>query len=280
MSGTQNVRALSDELTKILFDLGPRRLVLVEGPDDFEILRLWYRDKQSSLLFHSAHGNRNIIRLLDEFEACGRGERIYGIRDRDFRSEQSIRKDEEKHQGRLFTLSRYSVENYILEPKAVWEELSLFVGDKFSIKDGELMEQKLLQIFQSLHMLMAANWIFSEQPREDEVAFFPPGHDVDDSTKLMETTKRRLKKLAPEEVAGLMRSKAEILKSNLATIEKAQTVINGKHVLHHLHLFALAEKSGLSKEHLRNLLARTVKEKIGIPLEIRTIIETNILGTI
>jgi hypothetical protein len=272
----QIVTGLSDELTRILFDLGPRKLVLVEGDDDAAILKAWYSDRLSRIYFYAAGGNRNIIRLLEELRGRVEAGRTYAIRDRDFSTTEQIEADRSNYWDHLFTLPRYAVENYILEGDAVWEELSLFIGEGFSVHDVASMQLKILNIFQGLQTMMAANWVFSEQKREDEVAHFRPGHEDSDRDTLIELAKRRLNLSGPE-VRNLFAEREAVIASTLTSMESGHTYINGKHAFHRLHRLAITEQSGLSRNHLRDLLARTVKQRMGIPQDIREIIDDNIL---
>lgn len=272
----QIIQELPEELAAILFAAGSRRLVLLEGDDDAAILGFWYHDKKSSLYLYPAGGSVNIIRLLDAFDNHGRINHLYAIRDRDFRSLDEVQADEKRFQGHLFTLPRYAIENYILEPEAVWRELS-FLVPSLPIQDITAMEDKMLEIFEKLCVMMASNWVFSEQSKENKVKFFSPAHDECDEETLINMAQQRLG-FSLIETKQLIDEKVSIIASSLRSFESAQAYINGKHIFHHLHKLVVSEKPGLSKGYLLLLLARAVQTTTGIPNDIKQIVESNILG--
>src|SRR5262249_42133607 len=121
------------EVTRILFDAGPRKIVLVEGTDDRDIFREWYMERRSEVEFYhreAGMGYENVIHFLEALQPYTT--HAYGIIDRDFRSDAEIEaplRDLTKH---LFILRRYAIENYLLEPEAVSEELRIYYGSRIT----------------------------------------------------------------------------------------------------------------------------------------------------
>ena len=73
--------------------------------------------------------NRAVLALLEsDFARC----QFYLIRDRDFLSETSIRKYQELSPGRLFVLSRYHIENYLLDEHIISDILLDVYGTTLS----------------------------------------------------------------------------------------------------------------------------------------------------
>jgi len=62
----------------------------------------------------------------------------------------------------LFILRRYALENYLLEPFAVWEELRIYPSKSFKVADSSAMEKELLKLCEQLKTLIAANSVIYE----------------------------------------------------------------------------------------------------------------------
>ena len=67
---TRTVSGLPPDLTLLLFDLGTRRLVLVEGPSDRDTLREWYRDNLGEVEFYSAARWKSLSHSLTRLLIC------------------------------------------------------------------------------------------------------------------------------------------------------------------------------------------------------------------
>lgn len=273
---TRTISALPNDLVNLVFQLGNRKLVLLEGDDDVEILEEWFRDDLSELFFYAAEGYPNVESYLNILLNYSTKKRIFGILDRDFKSEQEVNNSYTDNDSQLFILRRYAIENYLLEPLAVWEELRVYHGRDFTIDNAQTMEQKLMNICRQLKTIMAANWIIHESSTGTE--YFSKGHQICNRDIIIRQASIRLgydRNLTEQKI----KEKEIIIESALNTISEAYTVINGKHILHQVfEKYINAVKRGLRKEHFRNLLARTVKEKIGLHSDILLIIRQRILS--
>lgn len=158
------ITELPSDLVKLLMELGPRKLVLVEGKTDRDIFRIWYRERLSEVEFFTPEvprGGSGVVHLLNEVLAQSVRGRAFGIIDRDFRDDSEIEAALQNPVARLFILRRYDIENYLFEPEAICEQLSIFPAAK-QVPSLEVMRSKLLEISRQLQTMMAANWVFSE----------------------------------------------------------------------------------------------------------------------
>lgn len=74
-------------------------------------------------------------------------------------------------------------------------------------------------------------------------------------------------------------AKEVLLDPKLTTLETAQTCVNGKHLLHHVYVqYISSVRRGLPKDVFANLLIRTIKARLGLHQDIRTIMEQRILA--
>jgi hypothetical protein len=270
------ISALPPELTHAIFHLGHRKLVLVEGDDEVEVLAEWFRDDLSDILFYPAVGYANVEIYLNKILAISHKAQIYGIIDRDFRTEQEVNSSQSDETVHLFILRRYALENYLLEPAAVWEELRIYHGQSFKIKSSTEMEAGLLEICDKLKTIMAANWVIYESPID--VPYFSKGHTISDRMDIIRQAARRLNEDI-NQVEGKISKKETLIQATLSNLDDAYQVINGKHIFHQVHQKYVNEvKRGLRTDHFRNLLTRTVKEKVGLHPDILLIIKQRILS--
>ncbi len=156
---TRTINQLPPELTNILFALGNRKLVFLEGKDDVEVFKTWFSEDLDNIYFHDAGGCQNVEIFLNETLAQSSKKQIYGIIDRDFRTEQDVNASLNNGTKHLFILKRYALENYLLEPFAVWEELRIYPSTSFDVPNSNTMETELLKLCEQLTTLMAANWV-------------------------------------------------------------------------------------------------------------------------
>jgi hypothetical protein len=254
--------------------------VLVEGRDDREVFSEWYRDQLGDLYFYDAGGDLSLERLLEECLALSIHRRVYGIRDRDFRSDEEVQAALDDPSARLFILRRYAIENYLLEPAAVCEELRLFRGSGQSLPEPVEMATYLLEKCCQLRTAMAANWVFYDQGDGDRGRYFPPGHEkVGDRAFLVREAARRLS-LSEEETEARIAEKEQLLDRALACLEDAHAYINGKHLLHQVYrdFFIRRGHQAPERAYLLRLLARTVRDRLGIHDDVRTLVELRVLG--
>ncbi len=273
---TITISALPDELVDILFQLGNRKLILLEGNDDAEIFEEWFREDLSELFFYAAEGQSNVEEYLDKLLNHSTKKQIYGIVDRDFRSKEEVNASHGDNNSHLFILQRYAIENYLLEPFAVWEELRVYHGREFTMSDVTAIEHALLDICRQLKTIMAANWVIHESCQS--AGYFTKGHRIAARNDIINQAGIRLGyeyNLTEKKIS----EKEEKIESALDSLAEAYTITNGKHILHQVFLqYINPVKRGMLKGHFRSLLARTVKDKIGIHSDILLIVRNRILS--
>ncbi len=261
---TRKIGKLPPELTHLLFEAGHRKIVLLEGIDDLYVFNEWF--DSNDIFFHSAGGCKNIKIFLQELLPKSPQKEIYGIIARDFHTDEEVQASLNDKTSHLFILTRYALENYLLEPAAVWEELRL-IGDK-DFKDATAMETKLLKICGDLKTLIAANWVIFESSTETFVDYNIKEH------KRQEIIEQLAKKLdcEIENAKSKVAKKESMIASKLDNLENAYQMINGKQILNQI-LFQCLKKREICKikVHFRNLLVRTVKNN-GLPVELVEII--------
>jgi hypothetical protein len=274
---TRKIVPLPAKLTHLLFDLGKRKLVLLEGSTDVDVFKEWYRDRLSQIAFFPAKGHPNVKSFLETILAQSTTKRAYGIIDRDFRDEAEVNAALVNPDEHLFILYRYALENYLLEPAVVLEELRLFRGAELTLADEAAMAQELLEICRRLKPVMAANWVFWDQGvarGSSRIESFGEGFPIDDRPRLVRETAKRLS-CSEKEAEQRIVEKESQLDVILGQLESAYTCVNGKHILEHLFK---TYQIHTTKDHFRRLLARTIKTQIGIHHHIRAIVNQRILG--
>ncbi|MCK6625955.1 MAG: DUF4435 domain-containing protein [Anaerolineae bacterium] len=267
---------LPDNLTRLLFDLGSRKLILVEGDDDVEVFRIWYRDRLSQVEFYPAEGYSRVEAFLNEILDNSSTKQAYALIDRDFRNETEVEAPLTDPEAHLFILRRYALENYLLEPIAVFEELRTYYGENFAIADSQAMEESLLNLCNQLKPVIAANWIFWDENITGDInsiRYFDNSFPTDDRALLIRETARRLQCLEAEAEQKLV-AKEAILNQILVNLNSAYTRVDGKRL--QARLFR-EYRINTTEKHFRRLLARTVRQ-IGLHHDIRTIVEERILG--
>jgi len=272
-----DVGELPPDLTRVLFNLGTRKLVLLEGASDVAVFREWYRDRRDVIEFFSPEvpqGGSGVQKLLNRILARSTSPtpREYGIIDRDFRDAAEVGGALADPNAHLFILRRYCLENYLLEPAAVAEEVRVLAGSNANTPNPQNMETNLLQMCRSLHTMMAANWTFVEA---GQGTHFPEGHALVDRKTIVARVVRELGCSQVEAEAALADKEARIVPL-LSDLETAYQRINGKHLLFQIHQTFIG--SGINRDQFRNLLARAVKERSGLSEDIKTIIEQRVLA--
>lgn len=272
-----DVGELPPDLTRVLYALGPRKLVLLEGASDVAVFREWYRNRRDVIEFFSPEipqGRSGVENLLNRILArsTSPNPREYGIVDRDFRDDAEVEASLNDPARHLFILRRYCIENYLLEPAAVAEEVRVLSVPNANAPDAQVMEAELLQMCRRLHTMMAANWVFSEAGRGRH---FSEGHQPVDREA---TIARVVEELGctPAEAETAVSEKEAAIEPLLSSLGSAYRRINGKHLLFQIHQTFI--RSGVTRDQLRSLLARAVRERVGLHEEIRTIIEQRVLA--
>jgi hypothetical protein len=237
----RDIQALPFDLVTLLVEVGPSTLVLVEGDDDKYILNEWYPEGIYNILYHVAPGgNPGVVKLLDQVRTQTSLKKAFGIIDRDIRSSEEVEKHLNDPNGHLFVWPRYELENYLLLPKAIYAELTVYYRGKAVVPTETEIEDKLFWLCQRLCPLMAANWVCLEAKTECHSKSFPIG----DRAKLIYVTSQKLG-CSEIEAEQKIAAKEKILQPNMVSLEQAHCVTKGKHLLYHLHARYISQMQGL-----------------------------------
>lgn len=101
-----------------------QRIVYVEGDSDSQILEYINPNIIHVASFVPSQGVRGVKGAIDLLNKASRFENFRGIRDRDYLSDEEIRKIEKDTAGRVHVWKRYHVENYLLDSNAIYAVLS------------------------------------------------------------------------------------------------------------------------------------------------------------
>jgi hypothetical protein len=276
----RTISSLPPELTDLLFDAGTRIIVLVEGDDDRYVLREWFKEFLFEVEFYACGGLSNLNKLLSEILNRGALKRAYGITDRDFLSDDEV--DKSYHEGSyLFILRRYAIENYLLEPKPLWEVLTLRNPEiKVSLPDERGMETRLLEICRALKHIIAANWLYFDENKAQHqsigqtarLEYFSIGHNHD--RHIVKDRAAKQLKCNEEDCEKRLVEREEIVDRYLADLTSAHQVIDGKRILHWIE--QLHFKTG--RDYLFRLLTDRVRLH-SLPDDIVKIVQDRILGS-
>lgn len=78
------------------------------------------------------------------------------------------------------------------------------------------------------------------------------------------------------EAEAVVVEKEGLIEPLLSSLETAYQRINGKHLLFQIHQTFIG--SGINRDQFRGLLARAVRERVGLSEDIKTIIEQRVLA--
>ena len=276
----RTISSLPPELTWLLFDAGTRIIVLVEGNDDQYVLRKWFKELLSEVEFYACGGIINLNKLLEELLNRGTLKRAYGIADRDFRSAAEVNNSyhEDSH---LFILRRYALENYLLEPKALWEVLTLrHPPIEADLPDEQTMETRLLEICRTLKCIVAANWLYYDENKTQyqssgqtaKLQYFKVGHDRDRHIVIDQAAKQL--KCDKDDCEKRVVEREKIVDQHLVNLDSAHQIIDGKRILHWIH----RDLFKTDYDYLFRLLTNEVRPH-SLPNDIVTVVRDRILGS-
>lgn len=270
---TQVVRELPDELVRLLALSGGRRLILVEGPDDQLTLRAWYPSRLADIEFFAVGGSREVVSVLDTLSTRRPDVLAFGILDRDFRTDAEVAAWQQDPDARVFVLPRYELENYLLEPTALHEELRTYYAGALPTPSAANIEADLLRLCQQLCPVSAANWVFHEA---GNVPYFKEGFPAGNRPLVVEETAKRLG-CAPQDADQRLAAKEALIAPQMVSLTTAHQYIRGKLLLHEAYTFYLRQRRGLPKDSFRSYLVRAAEQR-GLHPDITTIIEQRVLA--
>ena len=117
---TDVIHPLPGYITDAIRRSGGRILVLVEGPDDELLFTEWFGDRLAEVVFVSVSGKADVQTRLNDIDKSRPDIAACGIVDRDYASDAEVLASLETPGCRCFLLQRFSIENYVLEPAAVF----------------------------------------------------------------------------------------------------------------------------------------------------------------
>ena len=272
----RDIQALPPHLVTLLVEVGPSTLVLVEGADDKYILNECYPEGDYNILYRvPPGGNSGVERLLGEVLTQTSLKRAFGIIDRDYWGKADVDQRLNNLDEHLFIWPRYELENYLLLPKAIREELHVYYRGRVAAPTESEIESSLLLLCQRLCPLMAANWACLDAG----VDYFRESFPLDNRENLIHVTATNLNCTEAEAKQRII-AKEALLLPMMASLEQAHSSIKGKHLLYQLHALYVSEvkqvKDDISVGYLKSLLARAVK-RLGLHEDITTIIERRVL---
>lgn len=276
----RTISSLSPELTRLLFDAGTRIIILVEGDDDRYVLREWFKEFLSEIEFYDCGGISNLNKWLEELLSHGTLKRAYAITDRDFRNETEV-SDSYAEGSHRFILRRYALENYLLEPRPLWEVLTIrHPAIKAHLPDEQAMEIRLLEICRMLKSVTAANLAYFDENRTQyqssgqtaKLEYFSVGHHHDRHIVVKQAAKQL--KCGEDDCEKRIAEREEIIERYLASLNSAHQVIDGKRILHWVN----NDHFITGRDYLFRLLTDRIRLR-GLPDDIVITVQDRILGS-
>ncbi len=276
----QTISSLPPELTRLLFDAGTRIIVLVEGDDDRYVLREWFKEFLSEIEFYDCSGISNLNKWLAELLSHGTLKRAYAVTDRDFRDETEVT-DSYAEGSHRFILRRYALENYLLEPRPLWEALTIrHPAIKAHLPDEQAMEIRLLEICRMLKSLTAANLAYFDENRSQyqssgqtaRLEYFNLGHHHDRHIVIKQVAKQL--KCSEDDCEKRIAEREEIIERRLVSLNSAHQVVDGKRILHWVN----NDHFITGRDYLFRLLTKEIRLH-SLPDDIVIIVQDRILGS-
>ncbi|MCL0091913.1 AAA family ATPase [Dehalococcoidales bacterium] len=270
-NGNQLLKVTADEdklylIRDLLGDIGylasGKPILLLEGKEDVEILKLLKPDVEEKFTLLPFEGKSKILSFTEIFERVvpeliSRGFGVFGIVDKD---KESIKPSEF-----CFVLPRACIENFLLDPEAIYEALKVIRGETELQREGI----KIQNIEGLIEEIIKAPEFIEEEIREEiktQLRFYIGGkwRNIDELERIaFETLKKKLDRIKEEHEK--LRNEIEQIKDDK---EKAVRELNGK-----LILGKIASRFNVE----RDVLARTIADKLKtlnkVPQDIRDLIE-------
>ncbi len=241
-------RPLEDkQLTELFFEAGTRKIVIMEGSEDRDVMKEWFQDRQDRIYFFSFEngGHIKVEETVQEYQSTGR---VFGIIDRDFRTDNKTGK---KLDGYLYILRWFCLENYLLIPDILKQDVKVAGGNVDDVTD-----KRILELCNNLLPWISANKICWEHT----ISTGEPCEYVSCSYHEQELPTCIAQKLSikvGQAKIELDKIKLEIQLS-LSTLEEAYKVISGKFILSRINAF-FSLKYAQKSDYWRRNLAQTCR---------------------
>ena len=213
-------------------EAGRKTIVFVEGKYDKKIFELVYEKYTDKIEFIIALNCRKVKEYLEGCVQNIKEERYFGIIDRDFRTDKERENEmqEDKYKDKLYILTRYAIENYLIES----EVLLKFLNEVISI---ETIKGIIHNIFKSLINVMAGNWLLLDLDF-GKTFLLDENIPTDKEIILKKLNKKIKEKIEDDEISEeTIKEKYEkyhsIISKMQDNVDELQKYINGKHFFHH-----------------------------------------------
>lgn len=266
------IHQLQDYLGKLglaAFTYG-KPILLLEGEDDEEILRLLYPEIETKFVLYHLKGKEKVRGFVDAFdnlviELQSRGIKIKGILDKD--REVLITNKKSETQQTLHILPVYCIENVLLEPKFVFDSMIMLAGkermDELSIKNYDDVEKLKEQIINS-------DEFYHEELKNRLNSDLSIYCNIDDLKIIsFDTVNGRIDEIVNRKkirVNEIIKDEENKLKEYVKY--KNYNLLNGK-----ILLTKISQKIGLKREILARNIAHKMSGAKYMPTEIKGIIE-------
>ena len=245
-------------------------LLLLEGPDDENILRIINPDIEKLFVLYNLGGKERVasfIQALNQVipELIKRGFRVYGIVDKD--RDEIIKSCSELTQNNLFALPVVCMENLLLDSNYIFNALDFLARQKLSVlkinnaPDIENLKNSIINQSEFLDQELKTrlNEELSVYVNVDNVK---PVNELNVNNRIDEiVTKRK------ERVAKTIQQQEKIIKDAISLKSFGQ--LNGKIILS-----MIGQKFGLKRQILARSIAKIMNEKKILPQELKDIFQS------
>ena len=244
-------------------------LLLLEGSDDEDILRIINPDIEKMFVLYNLGGKEKVTSFIQALnnvipELIKRGFKVYGIVDKD--RDDIIKSCSELTQKNLFTLPVICMENLLLDPNFILNALNFLAKQKLTdmnldtASDIENLKNSIINQteFSNQELKTRLNEELSVYVNIDNVK---PVNETNVKNRIDEiVTKRK------ERVAKIIQQQEKIIKDAISTKSFGQ--LNGKIIL-----TLIGQKFGLERQILARSIAKVMNEKQIIPPELKNIFQ-------
>lgn len=270
----------NEEIQNIEFEVGPRKVLLLEGEDDLDAIETWYPNEKDEIYIYDCGGKDEVKILFDELNTKPIGRKTYAIRDRDLDfSEIEVEACYNDLTNRYFILRKRNLENYLLTPKSIFGAIKICFNRRNRTANNEAEVEAYLQsFFHKLKAITICNKIITDENNlntidEEKPMEFASGHPLNNVSEqeIIEKTAEKLGKTI-EYISELFEKEEEKLNQFFNNFENACKIICGKRMVEVVKKnYVITSPKGQFERQLVSLLINE------IPSDFRYIIEERIL---